>query len=189
MTQAPKHNTTWLPLKSVPQPLATSHFVLEPLNEHHAEVDFEAFTSCRLRLRKELQWGEWPPANFTLDANRADLRDHYGEFSRGEAFAYTVLSVDRERCLGCIYLERCTEIDGAQLAYWVIDDAIEAEEDLVASVLHWIHNDWSIQRVLIPLRTENPRGLALAKKCAWSISDRCESGPLAKHLCFLSESR
>jgi hypothetical protein len=112
-------------LAPLPEPLNTTRFVLEPLEEKHAELDFEALMSCRARLRGELQWGEWPPEEFTLELNRADLRGHHDEFIRRRAFAYTVLSPDRARCLGCVYLERCAEIDGAQLAFWVINDAVD----------------------------------------------------------------
>jgi RimJ/RimL family protein N-acetyltransferase len=161
---------------------------MEPLDEKHAELDFEALMSCRARLREELQWGEWPPEDFTLELNRADLREHHDEFIRREAFAFTVLSPDRARCLGCIYLERCAEIDGAQLAFWVIDDAIDIEADLVTDVLQWAHRAWSIERILIPLREANTRGIAIARKCGFAAWDSVKDGPLSDHRCFLSES-
>jgi hypothetical protein len=161
---------------------------MEPLDEKHAELDFEALMSCRTRLREELQWGEWPPEDFTLEFNRVDLRGHHEEFIRGEAFAYTVLSPDRARCLGCIYLERCAEIEGAQLAFWVVDDALDMEAVLVTDVLQWVHEAWSIDRVLIPLREANTRGIAFARECGFEAWDCGEGGPLSQHCCFLSES-
>jgi hypothetical protein len=188
MTQAPKHNSLWISPDAVPQPLETSRFVLEPLGEKHAELDFEALMSCRGRLRRELQWGDWPAEDFTLELNRADLRGHHAEFVRGEAFAYTVLSPDRTRCLGCIYLERCTEIEGAQLAFWVIDDALDTEAVLVTDVLQWVHREWPIDRVLIPLRDANTRGLALARQCGFVSWEPVAEGPLSNHRCFLSEA-
>ena len=189
MTQAPKENTPWLPISSVPQPLVTSRFVLEPLAEKHAELDFAALMSCRRRLREELQWGEWPPEGFTLESNRVDLREHHDEFVRGVAFAYTVLSPDRAQCLGCVYLERCDEIDGAQLAFWVIDDAIDRESIIVTDVLQWIHREWPIDRVLLPLRDANVRGIALASKCGLPERGGVSQGPLSGHRCFLSASK
>jgi hypothetical protein len=188
MTQAPKQNSQWMSPDSVPQPLETVGFVLEPLNETHAELDFAALMSCRVRLREELQWGEWPPEDFTLAGNHADLRKHYGEFVRGEAFAYTVLSPDRARYLGCIYLERCDEVEGAQLAFWVIDEAIDMEAVLVTEVLQWVHTTWGIPRVLIPLREENDRGISLALQCGLVNWDNITEGPLSHHRCFLSEA-
>jgi RimJ/RimL family protein N-acetyltransferase len=188
MTQSPKQNSPWIPLASVTKPLKTPQFVMEPLDEKHAELDFEALMSCRVRLREELQWSSWPPEDFTLEMNRADLRRHHDEFIRGEAFAYTVLRRDRARCLGCIYIERCAEIEGAQLAFWVIDDAIDIEAVLVTEVLQWVHRAWSIDRVLIPLREANTRGIALARKCGFTAWDSVKDSPLSNHRCFLSES-
>ena len=186
MTQAPKQNSLWIASTSVPAPLETSRFVLEPLAEEHAELDFEALMSCRARLREELQWNNWPPEGFTLALNRADLRDHYEEFLRGEAFAYTVLQPDRSRCSGCVYLERCDEFRGAQLAFWVIDDAIDLEPVLIKDVLQWVHQNWPVNRVLIPLHEENTRGIAVARKCGLKEWNGHRTGPLGGHRCFLS---
>ncbi len=189
LTQAPKRSSPWMPLSSLPKPLETARYVLEPLDEEHAELDFQALMSCRARLRNELQWGDWPPVDFTLDFNRADLRSHHDEFMRGEAFAYTVLRPDRVRCLGCVYLECCDEIDGAQLAFWVIDDAIDLEAVLVADMLEWMHSAWSMDRILIPLRNENNRGREIAKQCGLVAWRSDKDGPLSKHECFLSAAR
>ena len=188
MTQAPKYNSPWMPRTAVPEPLKTTRFVLEPLDERHTALDFEALMSCRGRLREELEWGHWPPDDFTLESNRADLRRHHDEFTRGEAFAYTVLTPDRARCLGCIYVERCPEVGGAQLAFWVIDDAIDLEAALVTDVLQWVHSAWSIDRVLIPLREANARGMLLVRECGLTAGNSAEEGPLFDHRCFLSES-
>ena len=188
VTQAPKQNSPWMSLTSVPQPLMTERFVLEPLDEHHAELDFQALMSCRARLHDELQWGGWPPEDFTLESNRADLRGHHDEFLRGEAFAYTVLCPDREQCLGCVYIERCAEINGAQLAFWVIDAAIDLEAVLVTDVVQWIHGAWRINRVVIPLRESNLRGIALVQKHGFVAWDSVSGSPLSSHRCFLSES-
>lgn len=149
-------------------------------------MDFTALMSCRERLQQELRWGSWPPTDFTLDANREDLSKHFAEFTRGEAFAYTVLQPDGQQCLGCIYLERCDLIDGAQLAFWVIDNALDLEGLLVTEVLEWVHNEWAIDRVIIPLRDTNPRGIALAESIGLTPWENTSEGPLADHQCWLS---
>jgi hypothetical protein len=187
MTQAPKQETSWLPLASLPDPPETSRLLLEPLHEKHAELDYAALMSCRARLREELQWGEWPAEDFTLEANGADLRRHFDEFERQVAFAYTVLSPDRARCLGCVYLERCTEVDGAQLAFWVIDDALDVEAALVADVLNWVHQSWAIERVVLPFREANARGIALARRLRLGSWTSGNDGALSDHRSFLSQ--
>ncbi len=188
MTHVPDKDSSWKPLASVPMPLETPQFVMEPLDAMHAELDFAALMSCRARLREELQWGDWPTEDFTLEANRADLERHHAEFIRGEAFAYTVLRHDRTRCLGCVYLEPCPEIEGAQLAFWVIDDAIDLEEVLLSDVLRWVHEDWCIPRVLVPIRDANARCIAFAQRCAWKEKLDVQNSSLSDYRCFLSES-
>lgn len=185
MTQAPKYDSPWIPLEGVPEPLTTRFFVTEPLGERHAELDYQAVISYRDRLQRELQWGDWPPENFTLEENRADLRRHHEEFLRGEAFAYTVLSPDRTKCLGCFYVERCVEIEGAQLAFWLIDEKIDIEGLLLSRVLRWLRDDWSIQRIVLPFRDENTRGIEIAEGCGFTPLD-FEEGPLAEHRCYVS---
>ena len=187
MTQAPKQHSQWIAHAEVPAPLVSARFVLEPLAEQHVESDFAALMSCRARLREELQWGFWPPDDFTLEANRADLQRHHDEFLRGEAFAYTVLSSDRIRCLGCIYLERCCALDGAQLAFWMIDGALDWEEVLVTEVLEWVHSTWLIERIVIPLRESNTRGIALATKLGFPLWETSKVHRLSSHHCYLSQ--
>ncbi len=85
----------------------------------------------------------------------ADLAEHQAEFERREAFAYSVLA--SSRCIGCVYIEPWT--CGAQLAYWVTDDAIAIESDIVAGVLAWL-TLWPFDCVVVPLRPENVRGRA-----------------------------
>jgi len=138
-----------------PPPLQTSGWRLAPLHPDLAQEDHDAWQSCRARLVRELQWGGWPSPDFTLADNRADLAEHYAEFERRQAFAYSVLAPDR--CIGCVYIEPWT--DGAQLAFWVIDDALPIEAEVVSQVLAWL-DAWPFDRVVVPLRAENLRGRA-----------------------------
>lgn len=188
MTIASNRKSPWISLASVPDALKAPRFVMEPLEEKHAELDFQALMSCRARLREELQWGEWPPEDFTLQLNRSDLKRHHNEFVRGEAFAYTILRRDRSRCIGCVYLERCVEIEGAQLAFWVIDEALDIEAVLVTEVLQWVHRDWSINRVLIPLHETNTRGIAFALESGCTPWSNAKESSFSRYRCFLSES-
>lgn len=188
VTQAPRQRIPWRSEGSLPAPLEAESFVTEPLHERHAERDLAAFTSCRERLRRELQWGDWPPERFTLEDNRADLRRHHDEFVRRVAFAYMVLRPDRATCIGCVYVERCDEIDGVQLAFWVTDEAFDVEEPLVARIVEWLHTDWGLDRVLLPLRPVNARGIALARSLGLEPWKPSTDGPLAEHVGFLSRA-
>lgn len=185
----PKSNrdSPWMSPDALPAPLETSRFILEPLAEKHAEVDFSALMSCRARLRTELQWGEWPPDDFTVERNRVDLRRHFDEFDRGEAFAYTVLSPDRESCIGCIYLETCAEVDGARLAFWVVDAAVKIEAEFVAAVLQWLYDAWAFERIVLPFRETNTRCLDMANEMGLDEWTPTATETLTGYRCFLSQ--
>ena len=178
----------WLALSTLPEPLATPRFVLEPLSVEHAERDYEAFMSCRARLRRELDWRGWPPEGFTLEDNRADLERHDGELQRREAFAYTVLDGGRRRCLGCVYLEPCSEDGGGQLAYWLVDDALPAEADILEAVLGWCHDAFDLTRIVLPLRDQNERAIAIARALGLTPWVARRDAILREHRCFSSTS-
>jgi hypothetical protein len=133
-----------------------------------ALVDYAAWRSCRERLVDELQWNGWPRPDFSLADNTADLANHYAEFERREAYAYSVLSPDG--CIGCVYIEPWAA--GAQLAFWVIDAALPVEAEVVARVLDWL-DGWPFDQVVVPLRPSNKRGRA----CATSLGLQPCSGP------------
>jgi RimJ/RimL family protein N-acetyltransferase len=179
---------SWVELVELPQPFRTKGFALEPLSGEHTALDHAALMSCRARLRRELDWGGWPPEEYTLEENRADLARHHAELVRREAFAYTVLSADGARCLGCVYLEACEEIDGAQLAFWVIDDAFDLESELVSHALRWVHAEWGIARVVVPLRESNPRGIAVAEGLGLTPFVARRDALLKGHRCFVSSA-
>lgn len=187
MTQAPKHQSQWRNPAMVPREFIASEFVLRPLHERHAEIDRAAFLSCRERLNTELQWNGWPPADMTLQANRQDLAEHYAEFQSGAAFAFTVLSVDESKCLGCIYIERTHDERVAQFAFWMVDEALNVEETLVKTVLKWLHNRWSFQRVLIPLQPANQRGIQIAERLNLVEDSDAGGEALKGHCCFVSQ--
>ena len=181
-------DSSWKTRVALPEPLVDPRFVLEPLAAQHAELDFAALMSCRARLRTELQWGQWPPEDFTVERNRADLRRHFDEFERGEAFAYTVLSPDRESCIGCTYIETCAEVDGVRLAFWVIDAALEIEAEFVAAVLRWLHDAWAFDRIVLPLRETNIRCLETANEMGFEEWTPTATKALTGYRCFLSQS-
>ena len=86
-----------------PLRLDCGEFVLRPLVESDAELDYEAVMESREQLRAWEQ-STWPADDFTVDANRDDLHRHAAEHRRGESFTYTVVAPDEGVCLGCVYL-------------------------------------------------------------------------------------
>lgn len=157
-------NTAWTHEFDPPAPPHTERIRIQPLEPSVVELDFAAIMGSRVRLRAELQWGKgWPRDDFTVGENRKDLASHHGEFERREAYAYTVLDRSGEVCVGCIYIESWEQ--DMRLAFWVIDDEIDTglEAHLLAAVLRWVESDWPFDRVLVPLRAANERGIRVAR--------------------------
>lgn len=150
-----------------PLELDTKRVHLEPLAPEHVELDYAALMGSREHLMSTLHWGNWPSEDFTVEENRVDLERHWQEFQGNQAYAYTVLSPDRERCLGCVYL---MPSDGegwemsAEMAYWVIESELANELDrhLLESLLTWFESDWAFDRVRWMIHEDNGRGLTLA---------------------------
>ena len=153
----PSSSPIWTPAFEPPPPPTSARWRLTPLHPDLAEIDYDAFMSSRERLAAELDWKGWPTAGFTLEENVADLVDHYGEFERREGYAYSVLA--DPRCIGCVYIESWTEPDGAQLYFWLRDDALELEGEVVSGTLTWLLHGWPLARVVVAVRPWNHRGV------------------------------
>jgi RimJ/RimL family protein N-acetyltransferase len=157
----------WAKEFTPPTTLDTERVHLEPLGPKHAEMDYEAIMSSREHLQKTLHWGDWPAANMTVEDNRSDLERHGKEFENREAYAYTVLTPDRKRCLGCVYMKPLGKRPRAMmLAYWVVADELDSglDKHLIESVLSWIESDWPLNMVVLPLHTDNTRGVEIAER-------------------------
>lgn len=77
----------------------------------HTPLDYAAVMSSAEHIRQTLQWGNWLPPDMTEDGNRAALQNHWAEFKNRKAYAYTVLSPDKDSCLGCVYLYPASSSD------------------------------------------------------------------------------
>lgn len=138
----------------VPDSLETEKFRLEILRPDVTEIDYDAVMSSRVRLRGVFaETTEWPRDDMTLQENTDDLRRHEKEFHSRVAFAFTVLSPDRERCLGCVYLDppKTTSFD-IEVYLWVRDDCLFLDEELYITVKEWADKCWPFDRVAFPGR-------------------------------------
>lgn len=173
----------WSPTFEPPLGFDTPRLHLEPLATRHAALDFAALMGSRESLQRSLRWGDWPREDFTVEENTADLARHWGEFVAREAYAYTVLSPDRSVCVGCVYLEQVPGApqgeSWAALAYWTVDAGVEEGLDLhlLEALGDWLQAEWPFDRVQLPILHEHQRGLDLARRAGWVISeaDRTDS--------------
>lgn len=124
------------------------------LSAADVEKDYEALMESAERLRTEFpQWDGWPREGFTIEENLRDLQKHQREFEQREAFAYTVVSLDESRVLGCVYLYPSPEetID-AEVLMWVREQDYHQGLSLIlySTVRDWISEAWPFQQVTYP---------------------------------------
>ena len=87
------------------------------LSVDDVEKDYEAVMESQELLRSG--GSSWPREGFTLEENLADLKRHQQEFLNREAFAYTVVSIDESRVLGCVYIDPARKSDtDAEVYMW-----------------------------------------------------------------------
>ena len=140
----------------VPGVFETDQFRLRMLSVEDVEKDYEAVMESRQLLRS-LFGGEWPRDGFTVQENLEDLQRHQREFEQRKAFAYTVVSLDEARVLGCLYINPTEPEDtDAQVHMWVRQSAYDEGFDpvLFQTVKRWMQEAWPFERVVYPGREE-----------------------------------
>ena len=138
----------------IPALLETGRFRLRMLSVDDVEKDYEAVIESR-ELLHTMFGGPWPRPGFTLEENLADLERHQQEFLSRKAFAYTVVSLDETRVLGCIYINPPETTDSdAVVVMWVRQTEYDKglDEILFNNVRDWISSDWPFRKVAYPGR-------------------------------------
>ncbi len=138
----------------VPASLETDCFRLRMLSVEDVERDYEAVIESR-ELLHTMSGGSWPRPGFTIEENLADLERHQQEFLSRKAFAYTVVSLDETRVLGCVYIEPSETADSdAVVVMWVRQTESDngLDEILFNTVRNWISSKWPFKRVDYPGR-------------------------------------
>ena len=137
----------------IPAVLETNHFRLRMLSVDDVEKDYEAVIETQELFHS---WGSsWPREGFTLEENLVDLERHQQEFLDRDAFAYTVVSLDESRVLGCVYINPTTREDAdARIHMWVRKSEYDQGLDpvLFQAVKEWIHSSWPFTTVTYPGR-------------------------------------
>lgn len=139
--------------------------MLEPLAPRHNDRDHAAWMSSIDHIRAtpgfgDGSWGAdtWP-FEMSAAANLGDLEMHWGEFERGEAFAYTVLDPADGDVIGCVYidpddgpLDDEAERGDAMVRSWVRRSHAHLDQHLVDTVAGWLAAEWPFARVRWPGR-------------------------------------
>ena len=139
---------------SIPHSLDTENFHLEVLTPAVAEMDYEAVLSSRTRLRSVFgEKTDWPEDTLSLSDNINDLKRHHEEFRMRKAFAYTVLTPTKDRCIGCVYINPCTadEFD-CEVYLWIRDELLFLDNELFVNVRNWLVSSWPFKSIAFPGR-------------------------------------
>ena len=138
----------------VPEKFITANFHLEKLSPKVAKLDYDAVMTSKERLRRVFEENDtWPKDDMTLEENIKDLERHEKEFHNREAFAYTVLSLDKKKCIGCVYIDSPTNDDwDCEIYIWVRDDDAVLDNVLFNTINNWIKVEWPFNKVIYPGR-------------------------------------
>jgi hypothetical protein len=129
----------------VPKILEADELLLRPLTVDDGELDYQVLKSCVNDEGKPDA-----PKKLTRKQHLIDLGWHEKEFQKRSSFAYTVLSSDGKKCLGCVYIYPSTKMGyDAEVSMWVTDEAYKAGLPVVLrkKVKNWIDSDWPFVKV------------------------------------------
>jgi hypothetical protein len=139
----------------VPERLETTAFVLRPLTVHDVIRDYDAVMSSAAELKGRMANGSVWPEGLTLEENLIDLGWHQREFKIRHSFAYTVVSHDGAKCLGCCYSYPSSAPDfDAAAYYWARESRIgdAADLELGTAFRGWLAKVWPFRHVAFPGR-------------------------------------
>ncbi len=145
--------------------IVEKEFVLSPLRPEFAEMDYRTITKNRVYLRRIMGWGDWPADNMTIEDDTIDLARHYRQFLDNKAYAFAVLSPDRRKLIGCVYLFPVRQnLSSVKIHYWVAENLAGTGPDkaLLAKILTMLPN-WGFKSAELPFENANQHGIASAK--------------------------
>jgi len=140
----------------IPLGIETKDFRIRILTINDVVKDYDAVMSSIDHLRGIFGPSSfWPSADLTLEQDLIDLGWHQKEFQIGSSFAYTVMSLDESRCLGCVYVDPSEKAGyDAKVILWVRQSEIRKglDEKLFSVVKIWFSEEWWFATVAFPGR-------------------------------------
>ena len=141
----------------VPEKLETNNYRLRMLTINDVIKDYEAVMSSVDHLSRVWPDSGWPKG-LTLERNLIDLGWHQREFLRRSSFAYTMVTLDESKVIGCVYIypTRKTNYD-AEVYLWVRESEIKSGLDtrLFNVIKTWLDDDWPFNNPAFPGRDIN----------------------------------
>ncbi len=139
----------------VPEKLETEEFRLRMLSIDDVDKDFEAVTSSTDHLSKVWPETGWPKG-LTLKQNLIDLGWHEKEFQNRTSFAFTMVTLDESKVLGCVYFfpSRKAGYD-VEIFMWVRASELAKglDQRLFNVVQSWTASEWPFKNPAYPGRS------------------------------------
>jgi hypothetical protein len=140
---------------SVPDVLETSEFRLRMLTINDVDKDYAAVMSSVDHLRNVWPGSGWPDG-LTIEENLIDLGWHHREFTNRTSFAYTMVTLDESKVIGCVYVNP-TRKHGydAEVYLWVRQSELAngLDDRLFDTVVEWLDDHWEFGTPAFPGRT------------------------------------
>jgi hypothetical protein len=141
---------------TIPTGLETEDFRIRMMTIHDVVKDYDAVMTSIDHIRNTFgPDNTWPPDDLTLEQDLIDLAWHQKEFQMRSSFAYTVMSIDESRCLGCVYVDP-SEKSGfdACVTCWVRKSVYDEglDDTLYLAIQKWIAEEWWFTSVAFPGR-------------------------------------
>ncbi len=139
----------------VPEKLETDRFRLRMLTINDVVKDYDAVITSVDHLKGVFGPDSSWPENLTLEQDLIDLGWHQKEFQRCSSFAYTVVTPDESRCLGCVYIDPPSRPGyDAEVYLWVRQSDLAKGLDtlLYNTVKEWVREEWPFNNVAYPGR-------------------------------------
>ena len=140
---------------TIPSGIETIDFRVRMLAIDVAIMDYDAVMSSAEHLKGVFGPNDSWPAGLTLEKNRVDLARHQKEFEQRKSFAFTVMSPDESRCLGCVYIDPSEKLGyDATAVLWVRQSELQngLDEKLYSTIKTWLSEDWWFSAVAFPGR-------------------------------------
>jgi hypothetical protein len=141
---------------TVPLVFESENFRIRTLTVNDVVKDYDAVMSSFDHLQGVFgPTSSWPSKDLTLEQDLIDLGWHQKEFQMRSSFAYTVVSLDESRVLGCLYIFPTDKADyDAKVTMWVRSDVLSQGYDLLLfqTVKAWLSKDWPFQKPAYPGR-------------------------------------
>ena len=140
----------------ITESVKTDLFLLEKLTVSHVELDYHAVMSSIDIIKKTRGGTSWPFPEMTLEQDKLDLAWHQTEFELRCSFAYTILYLDKSKCLGCVYIYppskpwlNYPEGSDAIVNFWVTQEAYNngLYPKVFLFLKYWIYKNWPFKQV------------------------------------------